>query len=71
MADEAAPSDVTPAGEGNQGDQAASIAPVFRVNGKAPELWDPVSGHMVKAAAFAPTAGGMRGAASDGIFRPP
>ncbi len=44
----------------NQGDQAASIAPVFRVNGKAPELWDPVSGHMVKAAAFAPTAGGMR-----------
>ncbi len=44
----------------NQGEQAASIAPVFRVTGKAPELWDAVSGRMVKAAAFEPAAGGTR-----------
>jgi hypothetical protein len=44
----------------NQGEQAASIAPVFRVSGKAPELWDAVSGRVVKAAAFEPTEGGMR-----------
>ena len=44
----------------NQGDQAATIAPVFRVSGKAPELWDAVSGRIVKAAAFETTAGGIR-----------
>jgi hypothetical protein len=44
----------------NQGEQAASIAPVFRVSGKAPELWDAVSARMRKAAAFEPVAGGTR-----------
>jgi hypothetical protein len=44
----------------NQGEQAVSIAPVFRVSAKAPELWDPASGRMVKAAAFAPAEGGTR-----------
>jgi hypothetical protein len=44
----------------NQGDRAASLAPVFRVRGKAPELWDAVSGRMVKVAAFEPTPVGTR-----------
>ncbi|HOC56407.1 MAG TPA: glycosyl hydrolase [Verrucomicrobiota bacterium] len=44
----------------NQAEQAAAIAPVFRVSGKLPELWDAVSGRIVKAAAFAPAEGGTR-----------
>jgi len=44
----------------NQAEQAAAIAPVFRVSGKLPELWDAVNGRIVKAAAFAPAEGGTR-----------
>ena len=44
----------------NQGEQATAITPVFRVSGKLPEFWDAASGRVVKAAAFEPTAGGMR-----------
>jgi hypothetical protein len=44
----------------NQGEQPMVIAPVFRVSGKAPKVWDAASGRMVKTAAFEPTEGGMR-----------
>ncbi len=44
----------------SQSEHAVSIAPVFRVAGKAPELWYADSGRIVRAAAFEPVDGGVR-----------
>lgn len=44
----------------SQSEHAVSIAPTFRVAGKAPELWYADSGRIVAAAAFEPVDGGVR-----------
>ncbi len=44
----------------NQSEHAARITPVFRVAGKAPELWCAASGRIAAAAAFEPVPGGVR-----------
>jgi hypothetical protein len=36
----------------NQTDQTQSVASAYRVSGKQPELWDPVTGHITIAGAF-------------------
>lgn len=44
----------------NQTDQPARIAPRFRVRGKAPELWDAVTGQITRTAVFEPVPDGTR-----------
>ncbi|MBN1421199.1 MAG: hypothetical protein JXP34_20670 [Planctomycetes bacterium] len=44
----------------NQRDRATTIAPVFRIRGKAPELWDADDGCIVKTAMYEPAPGGVR-----------
>jgi hypothetical protein len=44
----------------SQSEQPMSLAPVFRVRGKAPELWRPDTGRRVPTAVFATVAGGIR-----------
>jgi len=41
----------------NQSEQTASVEAVFRVSGKQPELWDPVTGRIRTAQAFRQSAG--------------
>jgi hypothetical protein len=44
----------------NQSERPATFAPVFRVRGKAPELWDAVSGRILKTATFETVEPGVR-----------
>ncbi len=44
----------------SQSEQPVTIAPVFRVKGKAPELWEPDSGRVRQLVAFEPVNGGVR-----------
>jgi len=44
----------------NQSDAVTAIAPVFRVTGHPPELWDAVSGRVDRTARFSPAPGGTR-----------